>query len=702
VCDAVDGTNVPPGAMGMLANLVPSPMTRGIVVSRSAQLKVTSFTGPNAPGGPAQINALLVVGNLAYGMIAATSGAYTGYDVPFVYNIATETYLPIAIPGGAASLPVTPPTLGDWTPPTMAVVGSRIMVTHPGFPGGSGPYFGWLDISSFSDNTKTGTLNSTTSITALSADVLEDGWQPGMLIAGNGIQADTTIVSLDAEALDLNTIGTTAAGAYSVTAIGSLTDVVPGCTMAGPGIAVGALVESVDVGGSSVVMTLPATQSIAGGAVNFSGATAIVISQAATASAVNVALTVTGGTAAAPLWGSGNTNGMPLAAVPVAVAQFSARAWFAVNTPTGNAVVFSDTENPTQVSNLSEVQVLTLNNGVAVTALGGLPLGATTLGGIIQALIVFQASELWQITGDAATSNLSLNQIAVGVGCSAANTICPTTQGLAFVAADGLRVINFFAQVGDPIGAYGTGVWQPFLNAVNPTRMCAAYNNDTLRISVQNGAANGQPRQEFWYHTALKSWSGPHSLPAALLQPYAGKYFIAVAASIDAALWQGSPVPTLSDTYSENGVALSFTSQTALLPDTGEMAQNSMIETSLAALVTNNNTILISAMDEQGNILDRATLSGAAQSVALWGSTLWGTGIWGGGAGYFMQSQILWDRPVVFKQMTLTISGSSSSGMALGNWYMRYGRLGYLLPPSVTQGGGTVIEGGVGEAISAQ
>src|SRR6185437_12090332 len=152
--DAKDGSNAFPGAMLSLANLVPDPTTPGFFAPRPAAVALTSFGGFTSP---AQVNALMVVGALAYGMIAETTGAFTGKDVPFAYNILTNAFETIGIPRGAAALPATPATTGDWTPPSMAVVGSRIIVTHPGFPGGA-TKFGWLDISGFSDATHTGTV----------------------------------------------------------------------------------------------------------------------------------------------------------------------------------------------------------------------------------------------------------------------------------------------------------------------------------------------------------------------------------------------------------------------------------------------------------------------------------------------------------------------------------------------------------------
>src|SRR5262249_23331064 len=153
-----------------------------------------------------------------------------------------------------------------------------------------------------------------------------------------------------------------------------------------------------------ITLNVVTTATAAGIALNVSGGGTITISQNATATATLVALTIAGGTQAAPLWGAGDMNTHSLADVPVAVAQFAGRAWYAVDA----GVVFSDSLDPLQQTNAS--QAITFGNDLDVTALAGLPLSSTTQGGIIQSLIAFQGDgQMWQITGDQATNNLVKN-----------------------------------------------------------------------------------------------------------------------------------------------------------------------------------------------------------------------------------------------------------------------------------------------------
>ena len=602
--DAIDGSNTFQGSMLTLKDLIFSSKTKNQLVPRPASIKLTTFVG--VAGTPTVINALLQIGDIAYGMVANTSGAYNGLDVPFAYNVATNTFQVISIPRGATSLPATPSAAGDWTPPIMAVVGSRILVTHPGFAGGAGSFFGWLDISGFSDNTHTGDSHTNTTIDNLSANVLQAGWQVGMKIQlSNGdIPANTTIISIASNGLSL------------------------------------------------------------------------VLSQATTGTHAGGTLTVSGGGATTPLWDSGNTNGFALVAVPVSVFNFNGRAYYG----TSSGVQFSDSGVACQITNAS--QAVTFKNGVNVTALAGLPLSSSQLGGIIQSLIVFQGdANMVQISGDPTTNNFTVNNLGVGVGTLSPLTICQTPLGVAFVSPDGLRVIDFLARVSDPIGYNGDGIAVPFQQAVAPSRMCAAYNQNTLRISVQDGSDIGQPFEEYWLDFTRKTWTGPHSFPAALIQAYQGKQnsFILAAVGINAELWQSDTISNPNSTYVENGVQMTWDYQTTLWPDSDSVAENTINEALVALQLPPTASVTVIPMDESGLTLDQLTISGLGVGPTVWGSFTWGSAPWGSTGGYLRQYPLNWSQPLVFKQMSLQMSGNSVAGLTIGNFYCRVQPLGYNL-----------------------
>lgn len=142
ITDAYDESDSFPGACRKLANLMFDSSNPDQVVARpGVSLPITSFAGFTAPGF---ISIQVTVGSFTYGMVA--SGRTVGYDEPFVYNNANGLF--VAITGvTAGNVPVSPATSGNWTPPTIAVIGKKVIITHPGFSGAGSNFFGVLDVT---------------------------------------------------------------------------------------------------------------------------------------------------------------------------------------------------------------------------------------------------------------------------------------------------------------------------------------------------------------------------------------------------------------------------------------------------------------------------------------------------------------------------------------------------------------------------
>ena len=521
--DTLDASNTFAGAMASLQNLIPDPTTRGLWECRPAALKTTGFTGFTTPGF---ISAEKIIGNYIYGMIA--SGLNAGHDQPFVYNILTASFVTITgITSG--NTPISPATTGTWTPPTMALIGSKLMVTHPGFSGLGGVYFGELDITN----------------------------------------------------------------------------------------------------------------------------------------------------PAAPVWSGGNLTGaIAFTTPPSAVFQFSSRAYWITNNPAQPALIFSDSLNPTNCT--MATQILTLGDNTALTALGGLALN-NQLGGIVQSLIVFKGVQnIYQITGDAAltTDPLTVNSLNIVTGTLAPNTVVNTPKGLGFVSPDGVRIIDFFGHVSDPIGFDGMGVTVPFIFSVVPSRMVAACAGNILRISVQNGNASGSPNQEFWYDFARTIWSGPHTFPFSQLQPYNGT-FIGAPIGVPATLFQSDAVQSDTSTFVENGTQLLWTAATALLPDTDQMTNNAITEATWdLGLSASFPTVTVTAMDQNAAVLNSVSVT-ASGSATIWGAFKWGAALWGGGANSLAPQQLQWTIVIVFTRIQIQASGSSAQGIKVGTLHLRYQILRY-------------------------
>jgi hypothetical protein len=583
LCDSIDGSNSPPGAMASLKNLIPNPKTAQQFVPRPASVQLSNFSGLTTPLGG---TVLLVIGTRAYGMIA--SGSPAGKDRPFCYDLSAAAFVTI---GNivAGNCPTTPATSGEWSPPSMAQVGNRIMITHPGYTGAN--KIGWIDMRSFSLATLTGDTHTNTTLDALSGNPITLGVMVGDAVTGTGIPAGTYVVSL------------TAAG--------------------------------------------------------------VVLSQAATASAAGVAITFTSGTRAAPIYGAGNTNTNPLVQAPLWVSQFNGRAWYAVR----NGLVYSDSLSPCQVTNAT--QGLILGDDTDVTCIGGLPLSGQLQAGIVQSLIAFKgAAPYWQITGDAATSNLTVDQVQGSIGTRAPNSVQPLTHGLGYISPDGFRVISpETAMPSEPIGADGQGVALPFIYAVSPSRIAAAFNKNIYRVSVQNGAIGTQAVQEFWYDLKRNIFTGPHDFPAAIIaaSPALDSDFVLFASGIDAKLWQSTISPSAASTYTENGAVMNIMWTTSLLPENQTGNSNWVVESSIGLAMPASQVLTFQATDEAGISLDTFAISGSGGAGALWNAFNWGTGVWGGSVAGFVQWSMPWTQGLSFKQAQISCFGPAVSGFVAGN-----------------------------------
>jgi len=334
------------------------------------------------------------------------------------------------------------------------------------------------------------------------------------------------------------------------------------------------------------------------------------------------------------------------------------RAWFALGT---KGVVFSDSGFPCRVSNTTNVQALTTNDGLPVTAVASLELSAPLTGGIVQGLIVFQgASKMQQITGDPATGNLAMNALTVATGTRAPLSIAPCAAGTAFISPQGLHIINFDGSITGPIGIDGKGITQPFQFPVTVSRICASANVSIIRISVQNSLPDNAPFQEYWYDLARGYWSGPHSFPARLIQPWRGT-FVEAPQNIDGILYQSDAYAGNGTVYTEAGNPLGWIYETILLPDNEAMAMNAMVEANLAVTGDLNDPINVIAFDEFDVVIDAVVIMPGALLENL------------------RERLLAWHVPIIFKQMSLLVSGQSDPEVRIGNYYMRHEILGYNL-----------------------
>ena len=139
--DAYDSTDAFPGACRSLQNLIFDEGNPELVVCRPGVVMLTDFVGFNTP---TFVTVHISIGDMEYGMVS--TALTPGYDEPFAYNVATDTF--IAIAGVVAgNVPASPPLTGPWVPPSMAVVGTKILVAHSGFSGAGTNFIGVIDIA---------------------------------------------------------------------------------------------------------------------------------------------------------------------------------------------------------------------------------------------------------------------------------------------------------------------------------------------------------------------------------------------------------------------------------------------------------------------------------------------------------------------------------------------------------------------------
>lgn len=598
--DALDGTTAPDGAAFILQNLVHDITTPRIWGPRPAATPLTTgFAGFSSPG---VVSVLFAAGTVVYGLVKSARNA--GKDEPFAFDTVGLNFLTV---GNITNpnTPTTQPTTGAWTPPTMAQIGNKIMVTHPGFAGSSN-VVGWFDIGGASITLTADEHTSTTldNFNGTSADPLTLGLQVGYLITGAGIPANTYIVSITA--------------------------------------------------------------------------TQVIMSKAATAGTGGVSIVFSGGTETAPLWGAGQTNTVNLPGVPVAVAQFSGRAWYAYL----NELWFSDALLPLQITNAT--QALFLGDVTQpFVAFGGLPLQTTT-GGIVQSLCAFKGTGsggYFQITGDVTTSNLMAQGPIGNVGCAGPRTVQQTPAGILFMALDGIRIV---LQSGVVSTAPVPGVRQPFASAEVPSRACACYNDTVYRISlfaitdpIINPVVPTPTFVDYWYDFEINQWSGPHTCAYDACVAV-GDNFVFASNENPAELYLSAVSPGSASLYVEFGVQLQCQLQSAILPDTGTMAVKSVIESTLdLTLLSGAPPVTVFMIDESFGIIDQAIIQPNLPGT-IWNSFQWGGALWAGQEYGLRSYNCDWSAPIVYKKANVQVNVSAFAGLRIGAFWQRIEDLQYM------------------------
>jgi hypothetical protein len=212
---------------------------------------------------------------------------------------------------------------------------------------------------------------------------------------------------------------------------------------------------------------------------------------------------------------------------------------------------------------------------------------------------------------------------------------------------------------------------------------------------------------EYFYHEKLQAWSGPHTSPARLItesnRPALNHGFLLfpLQRADPTTVYLSNTRPMSDSTYVEIGQPLNWRLHTSLLPDSGDMAENAMVETAALLALASTGTMSIGFLDERGVSLDTVQVTGFTLPLIPgpagdeWNVMLWNQGMWASEVAssfpfnaIMVQRQLDWHVTLVFKQGSLVLSGVSDAHAAIGNLYLRYQRAGYMLtdPSRVSTG----------------
>lgn len=376
---------------------------------------------------------------------------------------------------------------------------------------------------------------------------------------------------------------------------------------------------------------------------------------------------------AAPAWNAGDTSTNGLSATPVAVANFNNRAYFAVSNRTEYTDVLT-------LNRAAAAQSLTFGDASALTALSGLPI-QTTSSGVTQALLAFKAFQVWQVTGDPVSGDLSENFISIIVGSSSPRSIIQSPQGTYFASFFAPMMIDQFGLLRAVTHALTDtepdvrAAWQ---NAVTPSRIAGGYTGRVYRVSMET-IINGQDVvNDYWFDENKRRWTGPHSFPYDCVSQL-GSFFILSSNANPGKLFKSEPLPSSTSTYLDNGAAIMSTEQSSTFPKTQDMAMNQVVESTIELSSSGSPaSYAITALDEGGNTLNSCIVP------VMSSGTLWGAGVWGGFNWASSQNRpatytVPWTAPLVFNKMAIYITVTSGTAIALGTFFARYKKLGYTL-----------------------
>src|SRR5208282_1967773 len=378
---------------------------------------------------------------------------------------------------------------------------------------------------------------------------------------------------------------------------------------------------------------------------------------------------------AAPTWRDENTLTNLLPSVPLAVANFNNRAWFACL----NTVVFTDVlTNPFTITNAS--QAITVGDSQNINALAGLP-NQTTSSGIVQSLTVFKKTQIWQITGDFAQANLFQNFLSLTIGTQSPRSVVQAPFGLYFISSGGPYMINLLGAV-LPVTHDQQGtepdILIAFQNAVTPTRWAGGYSSTMYRVCGPTVVQGVQVVNDYWFDEHRRRWNGPHTFAYDCASALANTFVLSSALN-PAQLIQSSPQPTPGWPVTDLGVQQNFDMQSSTFPKSADQRVKQSVESQIELGTPQGQlTFTIVAENEAGNQIGITTIT-AGTPPPVWGTMIWGSFIWTSAFAALIPKTypVYFAAPLVFEKMQLSITGTITANLGIGTFFTRAQKTGY-------------------------
>ncbi len=716
---------------------------------------IISYTTASTTEPMLQVTCLTVVGNLIVGMMNDPAGS--GYDIPFVYNLQSNSFETVTGVTVGTNTPTSPSGAGAWQPPHVEMVGYYALIAHPGYTQQtSSMFFGAVDLAPLVLPQKTVILTSGTSwivpsdwnnsanrIQCIGSGATGSnggsyGSSSGAGGNGGGYGGVINQTASGTVSIQIGTGGTPTwwsssgtvqgAGGSSGSNVGTTTftgglggggtsggannggggggaagpngngvngvtggaggagDAGFGGAGGGPGPnngAAGTEIGTTGVGsgggggcGGAGGIGIPGGAGGKGGAYGAGGGGggSGAPGGAGAAGSQGIIIIYYTPVQAALTYTVQNTTTNALISPPVWITQFNSRAYFFCNPGGTNAPALYCSDNfaaggPLSRSSAVAGVILTFGDNVNLIGGGVLSLTNISTGGVTQALFVFKqagggSTNMFQVTGDVGTTNLTVQAMNTSVSTSAPNSIVSTPKGLFFIALDGMRYVDTGGNVMPPIGFDGQGIAIPFLYSSTPSRICAAFNANTIRVVTQNGNIAGSPIQDWCYDIVRNCWYGPHTFPVDLISSWGNTFIVTpTAASGQVGLYESDLVPSTSSVYTELSAAITCTFASGFFPDRKESEE---LSSTLGVFYQGGKvTFTIQALDSTGAVINNNSVTLTPTSAAQISAAI-----------------IPWVAPLIFDRMQVKITAIASSGLRLGDFMLEYEQEAYTVGPA--------------------